>query len=83
MGECNFYLKARFATDAEARAAVPRLVALLSEGERAHEYWQDARTCEDSPRCEPLPTAEEFWEVFRSRFPLVCGYLGALNGAEE
>jgi hypothetical protein len=83
MGECNFYLKARFSTDADARAAVPRLVALLAEGERAHLYWQDARTCEDPPRCEPLPAADEFWSAFRARFPLVCRYLGELNGADE
>jgi hypothetical protein len=38
MGECNFYLKARFKTAKQARAAMPRLTALLAEGEVAYKY---------------------------------------------
>jgi hypothetical protein len=83
MGECNYYLKARFETAEQAKAAVSRLVALLAEGERAYDYWQGARTREDPPRCEELPTAEEFWAIFREQFPLVCEYLGPLDGAED
>jgi hypothetical protein len=84
MGQCNYYLKARFATDAEARAALPRLVALLAEGDRAYQFWQDRR-------CSRLPdppergsqAAQQFWAEFRAQFPLVCEYLAELNGIED
>src|SRR5262249_11800312 len=84
MGECNFYLKARFATDQAARAAVPRLVALLAEGERACRFWQDrrCRRFPDPPERRPQ-VAPQFWAEFRSQFPLVCEYLAERNGIED
>ena len=83
MGECNYYLKARFATADDAKAALPRLVALLTEGEQAYGYWQDARTREDRVPRTSLPTAGEFWAEFRERFPLVRAYLGELDGVTD
>jgi hypothetical protein len=60
IGECNYYLKARFSTAEEAAAAVPRLSELLGQGEAARDYWQNARPSllPDSPR-QP-PSAEEY-----------------------
>jgi hypothetical protein len=91
VGECNYYLKARFATDAAARAARPRLVALLAEGEAAYHFWQGTRMQRGQERRlgqpeaaqESQQIAEQFWTAFRARFPLVCGYLGELVGAED
>jgi len=91
MGECNYYLKARFATDAKARDAVPRLVALLAEGEQAYDYWQNTRRQQDQARRpsqrqspqEQQQIAAQFWSVFQARFPLVCDYLGDLVGIED
>jgi hypothetical protein len=90
VGECNFYLKARFRTDAEARAAEPRLLALLSEGEDAYHFWQDAREgyFQRHRRHSPLEETEhqeaiQFWAEFRARFPLVCDYLGELVGTDD
>jgi hypothetical protein len=76
VGECNYYLKARF-RDAAAEAR-PRLAALLAEGERAHRYWQDARQGD-----EPATSADDFWVEFRERFPLTTNYLGELAGVED
>jgi hypothetical protein len=83
VGECNYYLKARFPDADTACAAVPALAELLGEGEQAYHFWQDKRTCEDPPRCEPLPIADEFWEEFRRRFPIVCRYLCEVDGVED
>lgn len=80
MGECNFYLKARFASPAGARAAVPRLSALLAEGESAYHYWQSLR---GPAATSAAPPADQFWAVFRSRFPHTCEYLGDLNGSAD
>lgn len=72
MGECNYYLKARFQSTEAAAAARPRLVALLAEGERAYDFWQDSRRrCWDGSNV----SASEFWTEFHERFPLVVVYL--------
>lgn len=78
MGECNYYLKARFRDADAATEARPRLAALLAEGERAYDYWQEARRSEN-----PEVTADEFWAGFRERFPLTTNYLGELAGVED
>lgn len=89
MGECNFDLNARFETDADARAAEPQLLALLSEGEDAYHFWQDSRKEEwNRPARERTAAAQhqegvQFWAVFRDRFPLVCDYLGGRVGIED
>jgi hypothetical protein len=78
VGECNYYMKARFEDEAAARDARPRLAALLAEGEQAYRYWQDARQVDD-----PELSADDFWTEFRERFPLTTGYLGELAGVED
>ncbi len=78
MGECNYYLKARFRSAGDAVAAQPRLVALLAEGEQAYDFWQHSRRW-DGPKL----SADEFWAGFRGRFPLVVGYLRALAGTPD
>lgn len=78
MGECNYYLKARFRNPKEATIALPLLAALLAEGERAYAFWQGSR-----PWSGPGPTAGEFWAGFCSRFPLVRDYLGGLADSED
>ncbi len=80
MGECNYYLKARFATAAGAKAARSRLAALMAEGEQAYGYWQAERT-RGMPR--NLPTAKAFWAAFRERFPRVREYLAKLDGIKD
>ncbi len=78
MGECNYYLKARFQDEDEAAKARPRLAALLAEGERAYDFWQAARMSD-----EPVMSADDFWSQFRQQFPLTTGYLGELAGVED
>ncbi|MBY0458179.1 MAG: hypothetical protein K2V38_12625 [Gemmataceae bacterium] len=81
MGEANYYLKARFATAKEAKAALPRLADLLAEGEAAYTHWQAERRI--GFPADQRPTAEAFWAAFREQFPVVCGYLAELNGVED
>lgn len=78
MGECNYYLKARFRDVDSAADARPRLAELLAEGERAYTYWQATRQVDD-----PQMSAVEFWTGFRERFPLTTSYLGELDGVED
>lgn len=78
MGECNYYLKARFRDADAAVEARPSLAALLAEGERAYDYWQAARGSD-----EPLMSPDDFWSEFRSQVPLTVGYLGELAGVED
>jgi hypothetical protein len=78
MGECNYYLKARFKDSEAAAFAVPRLSALLAEGERAYQYWQGSRRFNG-----PTVPDSAFWAGFRERFPLVIGYLRELAGRTD
>jgi hypothetical protein len=78
MGECNYYLKARFTDEAAAATAEDPLVALLAEGEGAYDYWQGSRRWDP-----PEVPADEFWAGFRKRFPLTTGYLKELVGIPE
>ncbi len=81
MGECNYYLKARFETAEEAAAAIPRLSELLGQGEAASEYWQNSRGRIETSYTRP--SADVFWTGFRDHFPLVTKYLGKLAGKED
>ncbi|WP_171471391.1 hypothetical protein [Frigoriglobus tundricola] len=68
---------------------MPRLTALLVEGEQAYQFWQAARTHRArQPGQRETEQARQqavtqFWAEFCTRFPLVCDYLGALKGAED
>lgn len=83
MGECNYYLKARFPTTEGAGAAVPRLNELLGQGEAARAYWQDARPHPLREAHQQAPSAEAFWAGFSERFPLVHRYLRELAGTPD
>lgn len=79
MGECNYYLKARFPTAERAGMAIPRLTELLGQGEAAYEYWQNSRSGSHvGEQGRQPPSAETFWAGFRDRFPLVHRYLREL-----
>jgi hypothetical protein len=78
LGECNYYLKARFPTAERATAAVPRLSELLGQGEAARDYWQNSRPSWLREGGRQPPSAEVFWAGFRERFPLVYRYLREL-----
>ena len=82
MGECNYYLKARFAHPKDAEVARGQLTALLAEGEQAYHYWQSCRAFhpKDAP---PMPSAEEFWAHFQSTFPLTTAYLDDAAGGPD
>ncbi len=83
MGECNYYLKARFPSEEAANAAFPRLVKLMTQGEKAYDYWQSSRPGVLGETNDPLPTTEQFWTAFHERFPLVIQYLGDLADSPE
>jgi hypothetical protein len=78
VGECNYYLKARFASAERAADALPRLCELLGQGEAARAYWQAARPVSLRRGDAAPPPAEVFWAGFRERFPLVHVYLREL-----
>jgi hypothetical protein len=78
VGQCNYYLRARFRTPKDAEVARPRLAEFLAQGERAYDYWQGSR-----PFGGPGPSPEEFWRGFREQFPDVWRYLGNLAGTAE
>jgi hypothetical protein len=79
LGECNYYLKARFPTAELAVIASSGLSELLGQGEAARDYWQSSRRHNAfTQRNWQPPTDEEFWASFRERFPLVHKYLGEL-----
>ena len=80
MGECNYYLKARFQTAEHAKDAAARLCDLLGQGEAARAYWQNSRPVSASSGASKPPSAEQFWAEFEERFPLVYAYLGKLAG---
>jgi hypothetical protein len=81
MGECNYYLKARFENDRAAVQAIKPLAVLMAEGEKAYMYWQGAR-CLGRPT-DKQPSAEQFWAGFRQQFPLTCIYLGLFVGIKD
>jgi hypothetical protein len=78
VGECNYYLKARFSSIERAEAAVPILCELLGQGERARAYWQESRPRIPRTSGSEPPSPEAFWAGFRQRFPLVYSYLREL-----
>ncbi len=84
MGECNYYFKARFANEGQAKTAQPRLAELLAEGEKAAAYWQGSRGSFGRGDPNRMPhTAETFWRIFYDRFPLTVRYLGELAGIDD
>jgi hypothetical protein len=86
MGECNYYLKARFASAEAVEQAAPRLADLLAEGEQARDYWQSSRPDRTerhtNPNWQPANT-EQFWRHFRKAHPATYHYLADLAGAPD
>jgi hypothetical protein len=84
LGECNYYLKARFPTAELAVVASSGLSELLGQGEAARDYWQSSRPHNAfTQRDWQPPTDAEFWAGFRECFPLVHKYLGELAGTTD
>jgi hypothetical protein len=82
VGECNYYVKARFNHPKDAEIARGQLTALLTEGEKAYEYWQSCRAFRPTG-APPMPSADEFWAHFRATFPLTTAYLGDVAGVDD
>jgi hypothetical protein len=82
VGDCNYYLKARFARRKDAVVARSCLARLLAEGRRAYDYWQGSRAfrLQGDP---PPPSPEVFWAHFRTHFPLTTSYLGERAGVAD
>src|SRR5262245_58180922 len=79
MGECNYYLKARFRSAAEAKKVLPRLAELLVQGERAYDFWQGSRGGLHFGDVNwKKPSVDGFWKAMREHFPLVYQYLREL-----
>lgn len=71
MGECAYFLKAAFPTEAAAKKAEPELNALFLEAQDAYWLWQDS----------PLK-GEAFWNEYAAKFPRMMEYaqiIGAKN----
>lgn len=79
MGECNYYLQARFRSVQEAEQGRERLEQLLAEGQRAYDYWQESRSLDN----RRAPSSEMFWGYFRTAFPRVTAYLEDLAGIDD
>jgi hypothetical protein len=67
MGECAYFLKAKFATNKKASAAAKRLKQTLAEVEEAYSFWQKNRG----------KNSAEFWSKFEAEFPLSTEILKA------
>jgi len=76
MGECNYYVKARFASSEAAKAAIQPLLELLEQGDSAYNYWQKSRSNPRNRVRQQPPAAGEFWATFRNEYPLIIGFLG-------
>jgi hypothetical protein len=81
VGECNYYLQARFVSPQVAEEALPKLVSLLGQGQEAYDYRQGSRDIIKPAGKRPTP--KEFWTHFQEAFPLVTRYLGKLVGIEN
>ena len=69
MGEATYYLKAWFKDQAAAKAALPGIKRLISEGIEAQDWWQQHRGMErEGDRAQ-------FWEQFEAKFPMTVKYL--------
>lgn len=88
MGETTYYLKARFASQAAAEDALPKVRAFLEEAGRAYDWWQNHRHWErgakgnerfapHDPRSKEIGSRERFWMEFHKQFPLTYKYLAA------
>ena len=65
MGEATYYCKIFYRSPEEAKAALPKVAAYLSEGSKAHDFWQANRSRKP----------EDFWPGFEKNFPEVSNYL--------
>jgi hypothetical protein len=65
MGECYFYLKAKFPSTQHLKKVYPDIQKFLKEGQKAEEWWQNHRG--DKPKI--------FWTAFETNFPTVTQYL--------
>ena len=72
MGECVYYLKAKFATEEKARNAAEKLSEALAELDKAYDFWQKNRG----------KTPAEFWSNFEAEFPHAMAILKVTPGFE-
>jgi hypothetical protein len=71
-----YYLKARFATPAAAKNALPNVQGFIREGIRAHAWWQNHRHYEHRGQ------RPDFWKLFQWQFPPIHKYLGSKAGGD-
>ena len=65
MGECCYYLKAGFPTEAKAEEAGKELNKFFAEAKKAYNFWQKSRD----------GNHETFWSSFENKYPLITEYL--------
>ena len=65
MGEATYYLKARYESQEQAKAAVEKITTFRQQMDQAADFWQSQR------HTEP----EGFWPVFAATYPEVYAYL--------
>ena len=70
MGECAYYLKAAFPTEAIAIKVEKKLNAFFKESMDAYTFWQASRDSE---------AEDSFWKVYSKKFPRMMKYLTASN----
>jgi hypothetical protein len=71
MGECAYFLKAAFLTEAAAKKAEPELNAFFLEAQDAYWLWQDS----------PLK-GKAFWKEYATKFPRMMEY-AQIIGAKD
>lgn len=74
MGECVYYLKAKFPEEKRAKAALKEIGALQEEGEEVDDFIESNET-----------ESKEFWPGFEKKFPHISAYLKSINlfGSKE
>ena len=73
MGECSYFLKAKFASHEKALVAAESLGKTLAEVGEAYAFWQANRGKKNR---------EEFWAEFEGKFPLAIEVLKLTRDVE-
>jgi hypothetical protein len=74
MGECAYFLKAAFPSEAIARKMEKKLEAFFKEASEAYNAWQEQDNREGT---------EPFWTDFAIKFPTVWEYIQSQNLSKD
>ena len=91
MGEATYYLKATYGSTEDAKKAMKKIKQFFLQGAKAYDFWQTNRGAENGPpkgpfdkrsKDSPIVTREDFWALFKQKFPLICEMIPDLVGKD-